>query len=87
MKIPSFPPVVTQALLFGLATALQYVLDNIGVWNISPMYAPVISLAITTAITMIQQALPKKPELAATPRAMGAPEKPAGYWQRVLVGQ
>lgn len=86
MKIPNFPPVVTQALLFGLATALQYVLDNIGVWNIPPIYAPMISLAITTAITMIKEALPKKAAPVAMPRAMGALEKPAGYWQRVLVG-
>jgi len=86
MKLPKLPPVLSQALLFALATALQYLLDNIGVWNIPPIYAPMISLAITTAITMIKEALPKKPESVATPRAMGAPEKPAGYWQRVLLG-
>lgn len=81
----NFPPVVTQALLFGLATALQYILDNIGVWNIPPIYAPVISLAITTAITMIQEKLPKKPQPAA-PRAMGTVEKEPTYWQRVFIG-
>ena len=86
MKLPKLPPVLSQALLFALATALQYILDNIGVWNIPPIYAPMISLAITTAITMIKEVLPKKPEPVATPRAMGAPEKAAGYWQRVLLG-
>lgn len=85
MKLPKLPPVLSQAILFALATALQYLLDNIGVWNIPPIYAPMISLAITTAITMIKEALPKKPDPVAQARAMGQAERPAGYWQRVLL--
>lgn len=85
--MPKIPPVIMQAVLFGLAMVLQYILDNIDVLNIAPIFAPMISLAITTAITMIYEALPKKPEPVA--QARGAAEEPAkepGYWQRVLVG-
>lgn len=84
--MPKIPPVIMQAVLFGLAMVLQYILDNIGVWNIPPIYAPVISLAITTGITMIKEALPKKPEPAAQARGAGEPEEKPTYWKRVLVG-
>jgi len=86
VKSFNLPPVITQALLFGLVTVLQYTLDNFGVFDFPPIYAPMISLAITTAITMIKEALPKKPEPAAQARAMGAPKPEPTYWQRVLLG-
>lgn len=80
------PPVVNQAILLGLAAIIQYLLDNVGLLNIPPLYAPFVTLAGATVLKMIQEALPKKPEPVATPRAMGEPAKEPGYWQRVLVG-
>jgi len=85
MKL-NLPPVVTQALLLGAAAIIQYLLDNFGLLNISPQYAPFVTLGGAAILKMIQELLSKKPEAVAQARAMGAPEKPAGYWQRVLLG-
>ena len=81
----NFPPVIAQALLLGVAAILQYLLNNVGQLNIPPVYVPIATFIAAAVLKMIQEKLPKKPEQA-TPRAMGAPEKPAGYWRRVLVG-
>lgn len=80
------PPVITQAILLGIAAIIQYLLDNFGLLNIPPLYAPFVTLGGAAILKMIQELLPKKPEPVAQARAMGAPEKPAGYWQRVLLG-
>jgi len=85
MKL-NLPPVVTQALLLGAAAIIQYLLDNFGLLNISPQYAPFVTLGGAAILKMIQELLSNKPEPVAQARAMGAPEKPAGYWQRVLLG-
>jgi len=82
----TFPPVIIQALLFGLVTILQYFLDNFGLLNIPPVYAPVISLVITTAVTLIKEALPKT-EPVAQARGMGEVQPQSdSYLKRVLVG-
>jgi len=81
-----FPPVIVQAILFGLVTILQYFLDNFGLLNIPPIYAPVISLVITTVITLIKEALPKKPEPVAQARGMGEKPQRGGYLKRVFLG-
>lgn len=80
------PPVITQALLLGVAAILQYLLNNVGQLNIPPVYVPIATLVGAAALKMIQEALPKKTEPVATPRGMGAPAKEAGYWQRVFIG-
>ena len=81
------PPVIKSALLLGVAAIIQYLLDNVGLLNIPPLYAPFVTLGGATILKMIQELLPKKSEPVATPRAMGEPEKQPGYWQRVLVGE
>lgn len=84
MKL-NLPPVITSAILLGIAAIIQYLLDNIGLLNIPPLYAPFVTLGGAAVLKMIQEYLPKKPEQA-TPRAMGQVEKPVGYWQLVLLG-
>lgn len=86
MKSLNLPPVITQALLLGAVAIIQYLLDNFGLLNISPQYAPFVTLGGAAVLKMLQELLPKKSEPPAQARAMGTPAKEAGYWQRVLLG-
>lgn len=87
MKSGVLPPVITQALLLGVAFIIQYLLDNVGLLNIPPQYAPFVTLGGAAVLKMLQELLPKKPEPVAQARGMGEPTKEPGYWQRVLVGR
>ena len=80
------PTVLKSAILLGIAAILQYLLDNVGLFNIPPLYAPLVTMGVAVVLKMIQEALPKKPAPIAQARGACAPEHPAGYWQRVVVG-
>lgn len=80
------PPVINQAILLGIAAIVQYLLDNVGLLNIPPLYAPFVTLAGATVLKMIQEAMPKKATPAAQARAMAQPMPEKTYWQRVLFG-
>jgi len=86
VKSLNLPPVITQAVLLGIAAILQYLLNNVGQLNIPPVYVPIATFLGAAVLKMIQELLSKKPEPAAQARAMGAPKPEPTYWQRVLLG-
>jgi hypothetical protein len=79
MKNIKFPSVVVSAILVGIVALLNYLLNHVGNFGIPDLYAPLVALAISTVIKMVQEQMPDEP--AAVRGFIG--DEPS-YWARVL---
>jgi len=77
-----FPSVLVSAILFGVVAVLNYLLNHVGSFGIPDLYAPLVGLAISTVIRMVQVRMPA--EQAAS---RGLETAQPGYWSRVFYAE
>lgn len=74
-----FPSVLVSAVLVGIVALLNYLLNHVGSFGIPDLYAPLVALAISTIIKLVQEQMPDEPA-----QARGFIGTEPGYWARVL---
>jgi hypothetical protein len=70
---------VVSAILVGIVAILNYLLNHVGNFGIPDLYAPLVALAISTLIKMVQEQMPDEPA-----QARGFIGEEPSYWARVL---
>lgn len=76
MKFPSF---LVSALVVGIVAVLNYLLAHVGAFHAPDLYAPLIALAISTVIKLVQE---WQPQEEVTARSVVSEQ--ASYVARVL---
>jgi len=83
MKAPSF---LVSAILVSVVAGLNYLLNHVGSFGIPDLYAPLVALAISTVIRMVQERMPAQTDVAMSPRGIDVQPQP-GYWSRVFYAE
>ncbi len=77
-----FPSLIVAAALIAVVTFLQYLSGHVEAFGLPLLYAPLITLAISTLIKLIQERIPPAP--TATARGFDGDQPRDSFVARVL---